>query len=356
MDIIISNNISVTDKDKQDIQEGVLWLDEWLQKRLSNSDVTQNFEYFSTNNDGLPNWHERYQTCSDKLNNLNIFVGKGAYDFEEYIKEGLISGKIHLTEKYLKRYNNDIEEAIKHLNFDTNGELYGVRYKFIKEPMIFITQKALNKNITSSIVAHECTHLLELFDQEAVAEETIHNDTYYSKDRYSMYLDSREEVYARTMQFRKAFNLDPNKKYTVDDIAKIRDEYEKNSDVIGIARKSLPKNKPFSYEALNKAIEKAEENINPEQQDLEKDFLNRYTNEQIMNLLNNTASVDINSLNSYDNLKNFMLHDFALNRKKIDVLCKQLKNNNKDHQTSNIKISKEIDRNIIFKMNDNQYS
>ena len=132
----------------------------------------------------------------------------------------------------------------------------------------------------------------------------------------------------------------------------------KNSSAEILWNEFLSKKKSFTNEELHEAMNKANEKINPEQDviSVKKDFLGRYTDEQIIDLLNNVASVDV-QLQS-DNLRNDMKKDFAINASKMK-LFKKINNKPKNVENSDLRPKdnkKNFDVLYMQINNDNQYS
>lgn len=358
MEIVKSTSVVISEQNENDIKEGVQWLKDWLQKRLLNEDIRNDFIHY----EGM-NWQEIYTDCANKLDGMKFIVGKDGEDVASILREDLQSGKIHLNDRYLRRFKNDTDKAIESFCNDAkeafvNGDALGCAFDNIEEPVITLTEEAIKSDVLSAIVAHECTHVMDFWHQEDEVRKIVQDGSYYSKSRFEQYLDSGEEAYARTMQFRKAFNIDPCKKYTIDDIKKLRDEFNKNSSAEILWNEFLSKKKSFTNEELHEAMNKANEKINPEQDviSVKKDFLGRYTDEQIIDLLNNVASVDV-QLQS-DNLRNDMKKDFAINASKMK-LFKKINNKPKNVENSDLRPKdnkKNFDVLYMQINNDNQYS
>lgn len=316
MRFISTPNASLNDKQQNEAIDSVQWLKSWLTARYNNEDVRKALDL----DEDSAQSESKYFT--DLLDNAIICTGKDAQDLENLVREEVAAGNLHFTEDYLNKFNGDVNKAAESFSMESNnGTLMGVRCNYIQEPIVFITNAAIENNLLSSVVAHECTHLLENTESERAAKMgVIKHGKLANYDVF--YLDAGVEVYARAMQFRKAYNLDPNKVYTVEDIAKIRENHT-NEKKETRKKVSQPKKKTFSsMEALLQSIKADIPEGLQDRNDLDGNFLNRYTDEQIMHILNDTAAIFNNSSNEpalydYDALRHDMKADYALNEAKF---------------------------------------
>lgn len=80
-----------------------------------------------------------------------------------------------------------------------------------------------------SVMVHELTHAMEPKPQENKIAEIMKDVKLPNRDGY---MDSPEEIYARIMQLRHEYGLDPNKTYSVDDIKKLRKKDGKKFNIL----------------------------------------------------------------------------------------------------------------------------
>ena len=105
MEIVKSTSVVISEQNENDIKEGVQWLKDWLQKRLLNEDIRNDFTHY----EGM-NWQEIYTDCANKLDGMKFIVGKDGEDVASILREDLQSGKIHLNDRYLRRFKNDTDK------------------------------------------------------------------------------------------------------------------------------------------------------------------------------------------------------------------------------------------------------
>lgn len=105
---------------------------------------------------------------------------------------------------------------------------------------------SMPESMRQSTAVHELTHALRASPQEGEIQRIIQRS---DPGRNDPYTDSPTEIYSRLMQFRHGNNMDPGKKFTSDDLKEMR---------------------------------KSSKDFN---------LLNRYSDETILELLNNVASV-----------------------------------------------------------------
>lgn len=108
---------------------------------------------------------------------------------------------------------------------DANGA--GAYYNSSKHT---ISSSSLGAEPNSTIILHEAAHASYAIPQEQKIKEIL-NDV-NPKQKYSLgedesYWDNEKEVYARLMEARKQFNLDPNHTYTEKEIRQLQKEARK---------------------------------------------------------------------------------------------------------------------------------
>lgn len=275
MEIKTTPDINITPEQTEEIKEGVDWLKNWLTERNKAGK-------FADEEKG------KFDECMNKLENVTIRISNNHH---QQLMEELRAGTLHLTEEAIETYGKgDEQKAIEnfeqyHLESLSGKNIAGQWVQEIAEPTVFVNLNLCTdvEHGLSSIVTHETTHLLSIDKSETISTANIlgdneglffeKGDTAYIKEniRKDDYWDSGNEIYARIMQMRTDLGLDPNKIYTPEDVAKIREQ------------------------AL-KAQEKYEQDLktNPDTlrpKEIPTKIISRYTDEQISFLLNETADL-----------------------------------------------------------------
>ena len=128
------------------------------------------------------------------------------YDSPQYYRE------LSIQDQY------DAENA-----FDNGAHaLYDTEGKFI------VYQDPYLKDFAKT---HERTHAMNPVEQElAITKYKNEKRKIFAnpKQKYDRYLDSSTEVYARLMDAREKYKLDPKKSYTKEDLTKIREQIKKD--------------------------------------------------------------------------------------------------------------------------------
>ena len=129
---------------------------------------------------------------------------------------------IYGTPKYYK--NLSIEDQYNTENILNDGAfaLYNIPGKFI------VYQDQFEKDLAKT---HERTHAMNPIEQELAItkyKNEKRNIFANSKQKYDPYLDSSAEVYARLMDAREKYKLDPNKKYSKEDLQKLKEKIKKD--------------------------------------------------------------------------------------------------------------------------------
>ena len=316
----IRSQIPLSDKQKQDLQEGATWLQDWLTKRQKEGRFVDRVDSDYSDEDrenDAPDGKIKYSEAMDKLKNVTICVidpqeGETAQEcHDKYIRQLLKEGKLHLTEEALAQYDGDINRAIEEYSATTNcGENFvGVYNPDIAEPTVFITKQALDENMTASVIAHECTHLIGLSDSEIQITPITDNINYVFESKnseflqnpeaqYDSYWDSGKEIYARLMQLRHDMGIDPNKTWTKEDVAKMREETKKRTDEYK-KKLGLDPNKKYTITEI-KVAQAVHPEAGPMPTAIDQNMFSRYTDEQIAFFLNETSHVELKNDMSKD--------------------------------------------------------
>lgn len=252
--------------------------------------------------------------------------------------EALKKGKLHFRDSIIRTYGSK-ENALKALKVamaargESDGNIGFNARAVVKEPTVFINIANYKKNKghielcpLSSLVLHEAAHAADLrFSENMVS--VIGNKKVNPGVEYDAYKDSGMEIYARLMQMRKDLALDADKVFTLEDVAAMRRKcmekraaYEKRQKEKDNAAKVLPDGAdvlPGGAAVLSEKAESLPEEAPvlleeaaalPEQmksrqdigeiydglapQDIDTMIFERYSDEQIMHLLNDVSDLD----------------------------------------------------------------
>lgn len=288
-EIFVDEGLEISKTQRQEVQEGLSSLKNWLEKRRA----------ASKNADGEPD----YQQALDNLDNTKVFVTeKGA----DRLIEAVEKGELHLTDKFVRAYGGT-DKAMEHLHKLSAGQgdnnIAFNTLGIIKEPTVFLNLKNYEQNkghielrSISSLVTHEATHALGLKFSENMANVIVGKEVNDGVE-YSKYRDSGKEVYARVMQLRHDLKLDPEHEFSLDDVTKMRQDcMEKRQNYQKVEGKAAPEN-------------------------LDTMLFERYSDEQIQYLLNATSEIlpqQDNSLDRYQ-LADAMKRDYAKSQAELRV-------------------------------------
>lgn len=258
--IYVEKGSELSVEEQEQIQEGLDWLRNWLDKRQK-ADMLNGGET-----------EEDVQNAFQKLDEMQIYVGKNGINT---MLECLDNGTLHLSDEFLKEYDGNYDKALSDFKksclsvemADQGIALTVARY--VKEPAIFVNTDLLRANderagisTLKSIITHEATHVIG-FTKSENESNVIKLD---EKGRYVIsdeYWDYNNEVYARVMQMRQELNLDPTETYILDDIKEMRQKCENREN--------------FKYDKNN-----------PNKK-MDWQFFERYTDVQIQFYLNDTS-------------------------------------------------------------------
>ncbi len=236
-DIVIEDTSGrLTDEQRAEIKEGVLWVKDWLEKRQEGG----SFLDFDALGFDI-NKASEYREAMSRIKDLKVIVTD---DLFKSVEDALNSGQFHLKEEVIREFGSK-EDALLAFAFVNEGKkrdststdmLARSVSSYIEEPVIFLNVGKFEEKkkegyapSLSSVVAHEVTHTLNLNLSEAMTKE-VFQDYLREGVAFDPYLDNEKEIYARVMQFRKDFNLDPNKEYDVDEVARLRQKAQKDGN------------------------------------------------------------------------------------------------------------------------------
>lgn len=312
---------------RSEVYDGLFSLREWLEDRKKSGKIIDN--------------GQDYAQAIQNIDGIQVFVTeKGT---SRYV-EALEKGELHFRDSIIRTYGSK-ENALKALKAamaargESDGNIGFNARAVVKEPTVFINIANYKKNKghlelrpLSSLVLHEAAHAADLrFSENMVS--VIGNKEVNPGVEYDAYKDSGMEIYARLMQMRKDLALDADKVFTLEDVAAMRRKcmekraaYEKRQKEKDNAAKVLPDGAdalPGGAAVLSEKAEVLPEEAAamPEQmksrQDIDTMIFERYSDEQIMHLLNDVSDLDkpgneaVNGM-SRDALFDGMKRDFAM--------------------------------------------
>lgn len=319
---------------RSEVYGGLFSLREWLEDRKKSGKIIDN--------------GQDYARAIQNIDGIQVFVTeKGT---SRYV-EALEKGELHFRDSIIRTYGSK-ENALKALKAamaargESDGNIGFNARAVVKEPTVFINIANYKKNKghielrpLSSLVLHEAAHAADLrFSENMVS--AIGNKEVNSGVEYDAYKDSGMEIYARLMQMRKDLALDADEVFTLEDVAAMRRKcmekrvaYKKQQQEKDNAAKVLPSGAdalpggatvlpgeaPVLFEKAAVLSEKAEalpgeaavlsgeaavlsEQMKLRQdigeiydglapQDIDTMIFERYSNEQIMHLLNDVSDL-----------------------------------------------------------------
>lgn len=324
---------------RSEVYNGLFSLREWLEDRKKSGKIIDN--------------GQDYAQAIQNIDGIQVFVTeKGT---SRYV-EALEKGELHFRDSIIRTYGSK-ENALKALKAalaargESDGNIGFNARAVVKEPTVFINIANYKKNKghielrpLSSLVLHEAAHAADLrFSENMVS--VIGNKEVNPGVEYDAYKDSGMEIYARLMQMRKDLALDADKVFTLEDVAAMRrkcmekraayEKRQKEKDNAATVLSEKAEALPEEADALpgGAAVLSEEAGAMPEQmklrqdigkiydglapQDIDTMIFERYSDEQIMHLLNDVSDLDkpgneaVNGM-SRDALFDGMKRDFAM--------------------------------------------
>lgn len=306
---------------RSEVYDGLFSLREWLEDRKKSGKIIDN--------------GQDYAQAIQNIDGIQVFVTeKGT---SRYV-EALEKGELHFHDSIIRTYGSK-ENALKALKAamaareESDGNIGFNARAVVKEPTVFINIANYKKNKghlelrpLSSLVLHEAAHAADLrFSENMVS--VIGNKEVNPGIEYDAYKDSGMEIYARLMQMRKDLALDADKVFTLEGVAAMRRKcmekraaYEKRQKEKDNAAKVLPdgadalpggaavlsekaESLPEEATVLSEEAAAMPEQMKPRQdigeiydglapQDIDTMIFERYSDEQIMHLLNDVSDLD----------------------------------------------------------------
>lgn len=201
---------------RSEVYGGLFSLREWLEDRKKSGKIIDN--------------GQDYAQAIQNIDGIQVFVTeKGT---SRYV-EALEKGELHFRDSIIRTYGSK-ENALKALKAamaargESDGNIGFNARAVVKEPTVFINIANYKKNKghielrpLSSLVLHEAAHAADLrFSENMVS--VIGNKEVNSGVEYDAYKDSGMEIYARLMQMRKDLALDADEVFTLEDVAAMR--------------------------------------------------------------------------------------------------------------------------------------
>lgn len=298
---------------RSEVYGGLFSLREWLEDRKKSGKIIDN--------------GQDYARAIQNIDGIQVFVTeKGT---SRYV-EALEKGELHFRDSIIRTYGSK-ENALKALKAamaargESDGNIGFNARAVVKEPTVFINIANYKKNKghielrpLPSLVLHEAAHAADLrFSENMVS--VIGNKEVNSGVEYDAYKDSGMEIYARLMQMRKDLALDADKVFTLEDVAAMRRKcmekraaYKKQQQEKDNAAKVLPSGAdalpggatvlPGEAAVLSGEAAVLSEQMKPGQdigeiydglapQDIDTMIFERYSDEQIMHLLNDVSDL-----------------------------------------------------------------
>lgn len=298
---------------RSEVYGGLFSLREWLEDRKKSGQIIDN--------------GQDYAQAIQNIDGIQVFVTeKGT---SRYV-EALEKGELHFRDSIIRTYGSK-ENALKALKAamaargESDGNIGFNARAVVKEPTVFINIANYKKNKghielrpLSSLVLHEAAHAADLrFSENMVS--AIGNKEVNSGVEYDAYKDSGMEIYARLMQMRKDLALDADKVFTLEDVAAMRrkcmekraaykkrqQEKDNAAKVLPSGDDALPGEAPVLSEkeaVLSEKTAVLSEQMKPGQdigeiydglapQDIDTMIFERYSDEQIMHLLNDVSDL-----------------------------------------------------------------
>lgn len=284
---------------RSEVYGGLFSLREWLEDRKKSGKIIDN--------------GQDYARAIQNIDGIQVFVTeKGT---SRYV-EALEKGELHFRDSIIRTYGSK-ENALKALKAamaargESDGNIGFNARAVVKEPTVFINIANYKKNKghielrpLSSLVLHEAAHAADLrFSENMVS--VIGNKEVNSGVEYDAYKDSGMEIYARLMQMRKDLALDADEVFTLEDVAAMRrkcmekraaykkqqQEKDNTAKVLPSGADALPGEAAVLSEQmkLRRDIGEIYDGLAP--QDIDTMIFERYSNEQIMHLLNDVSDL-----------------------------------------------------------------
>ena len=278
---------SLPDNQKEAILRGIDWLQNWYDQRAK-----------MKRQDGTPLLSaDAYTTIKERLSSLKVYCGD--MPLVEAIGD-VYQGRLTLSPEIIDSMQTDSFSLLEALETDKN-----VMGLFIdaEEPTILLNpdnivvhnsmsggaDRSIQPSDLVSTTIHESSHAA-LFEDPSYQQNILDGVKFDRLDVVDGYWDRPDEIYARLNELRYRFHVDPTHVFTLDEVKDMRRQVLRNVQ---------------DYEESVERKEAQDTNrslIAPEsRKPFDHNIFERYTSQEILFLLNNTASVRRN-LDTIDQL------------------------------------------------------
>lgn len=189
--------------DRESIEKTQQWMSDWYSKRkpIINNNLWDDHY--------LPKWlqhdEEGFNWLNDRLTSVETFLYNSGPEEQE---------------AYKKAVNGPIREL---LNIDISDKSMEGKEGYFNPTHHYLVVRADSKLPVDQIAAHELAHSTDpYFIIDTIDEYRKRRPILEINAIPDEYLDNSAEIYARLMQYRKAHNIDPNYKFTKQDIENLR--------------------------------------------------------------------------------------------------------------------------------------
>lgn len=189
--------------DRESIEKTQQWMSDWYSKRkpIINNNLWDDHY--------LPKWlqhdEEGFNWLNDRLTSVETFLYNSGPEEQE---------------AYKKAVNGPIRELF---NIDISDKSMEGKEGYFNPTHHYLVVRADSKLPVDQIAAHELAHSTDpYFIIDTIDEYRKRRPILEINAIPDEYLDNSAEIYARLMQYRKAHNIDPNYKFTKQDIENLR--------------------------------------------------------------------------------------------------------------------------------------
>lgn len=279
--VVLAEGCGAGSAELDEVQEAIAWTSAWYAAR-----------YRLQKSDGYPYLTEtEHQLIQDRLRNMRVVLSVAP--FVDLYRE-VLAGNLHLRKPLKPGYElNDRE--VKRLR-RASRDLVGFHSPVVKEPNVFINPlELLHANLRweesraetvygrlSKAVVHELTHAVTSgMRQDRVVEQCLNPLTRQWNDGQ---FDNPNEIYARVMELRYSLRVEPGHLFTLKEVRALRARAEQDT-------------KAYKQEVkgIGKVRIKSLRDLPVKGRILDHQLFIRYTDEEIMRLLNDLADWPIRS-------------------------------------------------------------
>lgn len=273
----------LSESQAKDIQRALDWVRSWYEGRYKRKDANGK-PYLSGT---------EYALIQNRLDNLKVIISK--YPLLTLYQD-VLDSKLHFHKSLPADYELTEKEAnaLKELS----KGMIGMYSPLLREPAVFLNpEELLDSNLhwvknegntihgsLAKAAVHEITHAATtgFTRQEDAVKHSIKSPSFQQSNEY---YDLPVEVYARIAELRYNLNADPSHVFTIEEIRQFRNKAEKDHKQYTKDIKSVGKKKIQTLEQLPL-----------DGKLLDHQLFSRYSDEEIMHLLNDTACRELQDL------------------------------------------------------------